>query len=138
VMFCTGGIRCEPASAMFLSAGFDKENLYQLEGGIVKYAEKYGNDGFYEGKCFVFDDRLALLVNTQDGGTSVGECLNCGTSTDLHRNCMNKFCNRLFLSCDACYEKFQNTCSQPCSEMALNPANLRPPRLSKDILHRNK
>jgi len=62
VMFCTGGIRCEPASAYFINAGFDPNNLYQLEGGIVKYAEKYGDQGYYEGKCFVFDDRMALNI----------------------------------------------------------------------------
>ncbi|PIY92871.1 MAG: rhodanese domain-containing protein, partial [Candidatus Magasanikbacteria bacterium CG_4_10_14_0_8_um_filter_42_12] len=66
VMYCTGGIRCEPATALFVKYGFDKKNVYHLEGGIVKYAEKYGNEGFFEGKCFTFDDRIAIAINTTD------------------------------------------------------------------------
>ncbi len=114
VTFCTGGIRCEPATAFLLQHGFDPKNLYQLEGGIVKYAEKYGNDGFYEGKCFVFDDRIAVPVNTSDTAVIVGKCKHCGTKNDTYRNCANRFCNALFLACDMCNATFTNACSEAC------------------------
>lgn len=136
VMFCTGGIRCEPASSYFLSKGFDQKFLYQLEGGIVKYAEKYGNEGFYEGKCFVFDDRMAVPVNTSESATIVGNCLHCQTTTDVYRNCANKFCNKLFLGCEACVNEFSHTCSAACKEVVLNPDNVRP--FSVPMMHRNK
>ncbi|MCB9798367.1 rhodanese-related sulfurtransferase [Candidatus Nomurabacteria bacterium] len=138
VMFCTGGIRCEPASAMFIAAGFDRSNLYQLEGGIVKYAEKYGNDGFYEGKCFVFDDRMAVGINDSTSALTIGNCRHCEVESDVHRNCANKFCNRLFLACDGCNEALYNACSSECVEATANPVNVRPPRLGQKVLHRNK
>lgn len=138
VMFCTGGIRCEPASAMFIAAGFDKKDLYQLDGGIVKYAEKYGNDGFYEGKCFVFDDRMAVGINDTVQALTIGNCRHCEVASDVHRNCANKFCNRLFLACDDCNDKFYNTCAHDCVEAIADPVNVRPPRLGQKVLHRNK
>lgn len=132
VMFCTGGIRCEPASAMFLSAGFDRENLFQLEGGIVKYAEKYGDDGFYEGKCFVFDDRIALPVNTSETAVVTGKCLHCDTLNDTYRNCAYAECNKLFLACDGCIDAFTGTCSALCqSAIQKNTSDIRPPRVGK-------
>lgn len=137
VMFCTGGIRCEPASAYFLAHGFDKENIYQLEGGIVKYAEKYGDAGYYEGKCFVFDERVAVPVDTTENAKIVGKCYLCGSLNDIYRNCAYRVCNRLFLACDTCNETFNNTCSSECKEAILNPEELRPPRL-KTCEHRNK
>lgn len=139
VMFCTGGIRCEPASALFIKYGFDRKNVYHLEGGIVKYAEKYGNDGFYEGKCFVFDERIAVPVNTSPDAKIVGNCLHCNTNIDIYRNCANKYCNKLFIACDVCNEKMINTCSNECVEVIQNPTNIRPPH-TNDVhsLHRNK
>ena len=98
VMFCTGGIRCEPASAQFIARGFDPKNIYQLEGGIVKYAEKYGNEGFYEGKCYVFDERIAVPVNTSETAVVVGKCHHCQATEDTYRNCANKFCNLHFVA----------------------------------------
>lgn len=139
VMFCTGGIRCEPASALFVKYGFDRKNVYHLEGGIVKYAEKYGNDGFYEGKCFVFDERIAVAVNTSPDAKVVGNCLHCNLNIDIYRNCANKYCNKLFIACDGCNEKMTNTCCTACIEAVQNPDNLRPPH-TNDVhsLHRNK
>lgn len=136
VMFCTGGIRCEPASAQFLARGFDPKQIYQLDGGIVKYAEKYGDEGYYEGKCFVFDDRIAIPIDTTENAKVVGDCVHCDEANDQYRNCHNKHCNQLFIACDACNEVFQNTCSAECKELALVPENVRPPRLK--VLHRNK
>jgi UPF0176 protein len=128
VLFCTGGIRCEPATAMFLQAGFDRSNLFQLEGGIVKYAEKYGDDGFYEGKCFVFDDRIAIPINTTDTAVVTGHCSHCNTANDSYYNCLNKFCNKLFLSCATCIEEFQGCCSSACATAIESPGMVRPPR----------
>lgn len=130
VMYCTGGIRCEPASAYFIKHGFDKENLYQLEGGIVKYGEKYGDEGFFEGKCFVFDDRITVPVNRTDTAVVVGTCYLCDTPCDMYRNCMNKHCNRLYLCCDECSEKMHTTCQESCKQAIRDTDNIRSPRLS--------
>lgn len=136
VMFCTGGIRCEPASAYFIEKGFDPKQIFQLEGGIVKYAEKYGNDGFYEGKCFVFDERIAVPVNTSETAKVLGNCIHCNANDDTYRNCAHKFCNKLFLACGACNEKFANTCSVECQNIISDAGQMRPPRMK--VLHRNK
>ena len=128
VMFCTGGIRCEPASAQFIARGFDPKNIYQLEGGIVKYAEKYGREGFYEGKCYVFDERIAVPVNTSETAVVVGKCHHCQATEDTYRNCANKFCNLHFVACDACNEAHRNTCSMTCENIVCEPANMRPMR----------
>ncbi len=136
VMFCTGGIRCEPASAYFIAQGFDPSLIYQLEGGIVKYAEKYGNEGFYEGKCFVFDDRLSISINTSDSAVIVGHCYHCDQFNDIYHNCANKWCNKLFLACDSCHEKYHGTCSLSCQIIINDPVNVRP--FHTPVLHRNK
>lgn len=139
VTFCTGGIRCEPATAMLVAAGIDRENIYQLEGGIVKYGEKYGNEGFYEGKCFVFDDRVAVPINTLPTAPIIGNCLHCTVSCDHYRNCANKFCNKLFIACDSCNESFENTCTSDCEAMIQNEKNIRPPTaVTVKAMHRNK
>lgn len=138
VMFCTGGIRCEPASAQFLAHGFDPENIYQLEGGIVKYAEKYGDEGYYEGKCFVFDERIAIPIDTTENAVVLGNCLHCDANVDTYRNCANKFCNKLFIGCDNCVEKMDNTCQSACQNMIKDPENVRPFRTKTQQRHRNK
>jgi UPF0176 protein len=132
VMFCTGGIRCEPASAMFLSAGFERDNLFQLDGGIVKYAEKYGDDGYYEGKCFVFDDRIAVPVNTSSTAVVTGRCIHCDVLSDVYRNCAYAECNKLFLACDGCDEQLTGTCGVLCQDaIQKNTSDIRPPRVGK-------
>lgn len=136
VMFCTGGIRCEPASAYFIEKGFDAKDIFQLEGGIVKYAEKYGDEGYYEGKCFVFDERIVVPVDTTENAKVVGKCHYCEGLNDTYRNCAYRSCNLLFLACDSCNEEHQNTCSDECIEMTKDPNELRPPRTK--TLHRNK
>lgn len=140
VMYCTGGIRCEPATALFVKYGFDKKNMYHLQGGIVTYAEKYGNEGFFEGKCFTFDDRLAIEINKSDSAVVLGNCELCDTTCDQYRNCLNKFCNKLFIGCDACVEKMENTCKAECQEIIRDAENMRSPRANMKIkpLHRNK
>lgn len=137
VMFCTGGIRCEPASAMFLAHGFDRDHIYQLEGGIVKYAEKYGNEGYYEGKCFVFDDRVAVPVDTTENAKILGNCYHCAQVCDEYTNCINSGCNLLYISCTECLNRTENCCSVECQEIIKNPAVRRTPR-HKVGQHRNK
>lgn len=139
VTFCTGGIRCEPATAMLVAAGIPHKNMYQLEGGIVKYGEKYGNEGFYEGKCFVFDERIAVPVNLSLDAPVIGNCLHCTVSTDHYRNCANKWCNKLFIACESCNEKFFNTCGTDCQKIIEDEKNIRPASaLSVKQIHRNK
>ncbi|MFB6182276.1 MAG: rhodanese-related sulfurtransferase [Candidatus Magasanikbacteria bacterium] len=122
VLFCTGGIRCEPASAMLINNGFDPDNLYQLEGGIMKYVDKYGDEGFYIGDCFVFDDRVSIEVDD----SIPSECDICNEPCKKYRNCMNKHCNKLFIGCNGCMKELNNACSQECKDFIQNPDNKRP------------
>ncbi len=137
VTFCTGGIRCELATPQLFAAGFKPENVYQLDGGIIKYAQTYGNDGFFEGKCFVFDDRIAIPVNTTAQAVIIGQCSHCRTTNDIYRNCRNAVCNKLFIACDACHAAFSGTCSEECQNIIADPSCIRPERI-KVPLHRNK
>lgn len=113
VMYCTGGIRCEKASAWFKHKGFD--NVYQLEGGIIKYAhdvEKEGIENKFIGKNFVFDERLGERI-TDD---VIAHCHQCGKPADTHTNCKNVTCNLLFIQCEECATKYEGTCSDECQE----------------------
>ena len=112
VMYCTGGIRCEKASAFFKHNGF--EQVYQLDGGIIEYAkqaEEQGLDNKFKGKNFVFDERLGERISDE----VVSNCHQCGASCDSHVNCANDACHLLFIQCDSCQEKFENCCSEKCS-----------------------
>lgn len=119
VMYCTGGIRCEKASAWFKHKGF--ENVHQLEGGIIEYArqiEEKNLENRFKGKNFVFDERRAERIT--DDVLSV--CHQCGESGDDHTNCVNTGCNLLFIQCTACADKYENTCSEECqSVVSLSP-----------------
>jgi len=111
VMYCTGGIRCEKASAWFKHKGF--KNVHQLEGGIIKYANDCKNEGLenrFIGKNFVFDERRAERI-TDD---VIAVCHQCGNPADVHTNCANEACHLLFIQCDECKEKFDNCCSDEC------------------------
>lgn len=113
VMYCTGGIRCEKASAWFKHKGFEK--VYQLEGGIIKYAhdvEQEGLENKFIGKNFVFDERLGERI-TED---IIAHCHQCGKSSDTHTNCKNVSCNLLFIQCEECASKYEGTCSEDCHE----------------------
>ena len=114
VMYCTGGIRCEKASAWFKHRGF--ENVHQLEGGIIKYAndaKERGIENKFIGKNFVFDERRGERI-TED---IVSICHQCGKPADVHTNCVNDACHLLFIQCDACKEKMENCCSSDCQTM---------------------
>lgn len=98
VTYCTGGIRCEVISAMMKKRGFT--DVYQIDGGIVKYGEAYGDDGLWEGSLRVFDDRMT--VNFSDKAKTIGRCVHCGGKTSNFENCAYTECNDLVLICSDC------------------------------------
>lgn len=110
--YCTGGIKCEKASALLLHHGF--EQVYQLHGGIIKYGKEAGGKDF-EGKCYVFDNRVAVDVNSVNPSI-VSTCRNCGKRTPKMINCANPECNEHFTQCDECGEKMLGCCSVLCME----------------------
>lgn len=118
VMYCTGGIRCEKASAFLKHKGF--KDVYHLEGGIIKYtrdARAKGLPNKFIGKNFVFDERLHERI-TDD---IIAKCHQCGEAFDEHVNCANKACNLLFIQCPSCATKYNHCCSDECKEIAALP-----------------
>lgn len=121
LMYCTGGIRCERASAYLKSKGIAKE-VYQVEGGIHRYVEQFP-DGFFKGKNYVFDARITMQVNN----VILGKCLICKTSCDDYMNCLNAECNKHFIGCKDCVIKLNETCSDNCNNLvAQNKVRTRP------------
>lgn len=114
IMYCTGGIRCEKASAYMKHNGF--KNVFHLEGGIIQYAnmvkEKNLQNKFH-GKNFVFDDRLGEKI----GDEIISVCHQCGKPADTHTNCVNPGCHLLFIQCDECREKYEGCCSENCRDI---------------------
>lgn len=98
VTYCTGGIRCEVISSMMKKRGFT--DVYQIDGGIVKYGEAYGDDGLWEGSLRVFDNRMT--VNFSDHTATIGECTHCQGKTSNFENCAHMECNELVLICEDC------------------------------------
>lgn len=98
VTYCTGGIRCEILSMLMKKRGF--KEVYQINGGIVKYGETFGDDGLWEGSLYVFDDRMGTKFT--DKAKDIGECIHCGAKTSNYDNCANKQCNALVLICEDC------------------------------------
>lgn len=98
VTYCTGGIRCEILSPLMKNRGF--KNVYQMDGGIAKYGEAYGDDGLWEGSLYVFDDRMGL--DFSDHAKVIGSCIHCGGKTSNYENCALKSCNDLVLICRSC------------------------------------
>jgi UPF0176 protein len=114
IMYCTGGIRCEKASAYLLHKGFN--NVYHLEGGIIHYANTVREKGLpnkFKGKNFVFDDRLGERITDE----IIAKCHQCGEPADTHTNCINSACHLLFIQCDACAKKYDGCCSSACQEV---------------------
>lgn len=111
--YCTGDIRCEYLSAYMNHKGF--EEVYHLDGGIVKYGQEFGDDGLWEGKCFVFDDRMNIAFSEK--ATDIGKCVHCSGNTSNHENCANVACNRLVLVCSACAN--QDLCEQCALDAAV-------------------
>lgn len=114
VMYCTGGIRCEKASAYYKHKGF--KNVFQLEGGIINYTrevESQGLENKFIGKNFVFDERRSEKI-TDD---VIANCHQCGNPADTHVNCANDACHLLFIQCEECKEEMQGCCSSRCQEI---------------------
>lgn len=109
VIYCTGGIRCEKASAYMSERGFS--NVYQLEGGIINFCQQFPNT-IWEGKCFVFDKRLMTDLNQKN--KPITKCKNCGEICDLYKNCKNVYCDKLVIICAKCQEKLHGCCSKKC------------------------
>jgi UPF0176 protein len=138
IMYCTGGIRCEKASAYLLHRGF--KNVFHLEGGIINYAnivKEEGLDNKFIGKNFVFDDRLGERISEE----VIASCHQCGKPADTHTNCSNQACHLLFIQCDACAEKYSGCCCEECQQVYHLPEEeqktLRKGK-SKDVLVFNK
>ncbi len=113
IMYCTGGIRCEKASAYMLHNGF--KNVFHLEGGIINYARQVKENDEHSrfiGKNFVFDNRLGERI-TED---IIARCHQCGKPCDSHTNCVNDGCHLLFIQCDECKQKYNGCCSIECKE----------------------
>ncbi len=109
--YCTGDIRCEYLSAYMKHKGF--KDVYHLDGGIVKYGETYGDDGLWEGKCYVFDKRMKL--NFSVAGTDIGTCVHCGEKTSRQVNCADASCNRQFVVCKKCSQAHRTACERHAS-----------------------
>lgn len=113
IMYCTGGIRCEKASAYYLHKGF--KNVFMVDGGIIEYARQCKEQGLpnkFLGKNFVFDERLGERISED----VVALCHQCGKPCDTHINCANEACHLLFIQCEACAEKFDRCCSSKCAD----------------------
>jgi len=118
LMYCTGGIRCEKASAYFKHKGF--QNVFQLEGGIIEYTRQVKDQALenkFIGKNFVFDERRGERI-TDD---IIAQCHQCGELSDEHVNCANEACHLLFIQCASCQEKMQSCCSDSCQEIIQLP-----------------
>lgn len=110
VTYCTGGIKCEKASAYLIERGFT--NVYQLHGGIIKYGIEAGGEDF-EGKCYVFDNRLTADVNSVNPSV-ISKCHVCQQPSDRMVNCANPDCNDHLAICEACGETYEGACSTDC------------------------
>ena len=118
IMYCTGGIRCEKASAYMLHRGF--KNVFHLEGGIINYANKVKEAALpnkFHGKNFVFDERLGERITDE----IIAKCHQCGQPADTHTNCKNQACHLLFIQCEACAEKYNGCCSEECTAVLAMP-----------------
>jgi UPF0176 protein len=119
VTYCTGGIRCEILSAVMLNRGF--KEVYQIEGGIVRYGERFRDKGLWEGALYVFDGRMN--INFSDEAKVIGECEACGGATNDFRNCTNLGCKDLVLLCD--------TCATDSANLECKPSHTRGRRLQE-------
>ena len=122
IMYCTGGIRCEKASAYLLHNGF--QNVFHLEGGIIHYAntvKEKGIENKFLGKNFVFDDRLGERV----GDEVIATCHQCGNAADNHTNCKNEGCHLLFIQCPNCAAQYEGCCSKECQDIMHMPEEAR-------------
>ncbi len=111
ITYCTGGIRCEKASAYMVEQGF--KDVYQLEGGIVSFTRKFPNT-FWEGGIFVFDERRVIVPNSDHKLKHVAKCYYCGKPSSYYINCHNRDCDKIIITCHECKEKNEYCCSDEC------------------------
>lgn len=111
LMYCTGGIRCELFSPMLKEKGFEK--VFQLKGGVIRYGNEEGSK-HWDGKLFVFDDRMTVPLSNEETKT-ISHCHECGCEAETFYNCAHMDCNDLFISCPSCAEKLQGCCSKECT-----------------------
>lgn len=120
VTYCTGGIRCEVLSSLMINRGF--KEVYQIDGGIVKYGEAYGDNGLWQGSLRVFDDRMT--VDFSDQAAVIGRCSHCGAATNNYENCILASCNDLVLICQACTAHPERQFhSEACRQLGQVPQN---------------
>lgn len=134
VMYCTGGIRCEKASAWYKHRGF--KNVHQLEGGIIKYARDCNENGLenkFIGKNFVFDERRGERISDD----VIAVCHQCGAPCDTHTNCANDACHLLFIQCDTCKSEYSGCCSKECEDITMLPVEEQK-ALRKGLQNSNK
>lgn len=113
--YCTGGIRCEKFSGMLLKEGI--KDVSQLKGGIINYSKDRRTRGsMFEGKCYVFDERISVEVNFAEGYTLIGKCYHCGKPHDRYVNCAHLSCHFQFICCEECEIKYKRSCSKECEE----------------------
>ncbi len=132
LLYCTGGVRCEKASAWLRHHGF--KNVYQLYGGIIHYANEIKQKGLtskFRGKNFVFDERLAERVSDE----IIARCHFCQTPCDRHLNCANDACHKLMIQCEACREKLSSCCSAECAQIIALPLSQQK-KAKKEFLER--
>lgn len=134
LMYCTGGIRCEKASAYFKHKGF--KNVFQMQGGIIEYArevETQGLENKFLGKNFVFDNRMGERISDD----IISSCHQCGKPCDTHTNCANDACHLLFIQCEECAAKMDACCSEECKHIhSLPPEEQK--ELRKGKIYSNK
>ncbi|HLC97057.1 MAG TPA: rhodanese-related sulfurtransferase [Candidatus Nanoarchaeia archaeon] len=111
VTYCTGGIRCEKASAYLRKKGY--KNVYQLHGGILQYGRECGN-AYWEGKCFVFDQRGAVDIDPENQSKPITICIYCRSPCAKYHNCALESCDKRFIACPECAQQFDNCCSKKC------------------------
>ncbi|MBL7764645.1 MAG: rhodanese-related sulfurtransferase [Chitinophagaceae bacterium] len=122
IMYCTGGIRCEKASAYMLHHGF--KQVYHIEGGIIHYAQTAREKGLpnkFLGKNFVFDERMGERISDD----VIAQCHQCGKPADTHTNCLNNACHLLFIQCEECAKKMNGCCSKVCQDFYAMPEEVR-------------
>ena len=136
LLYCTGGIRCEKASAYWKHKGFKSVN--QLNGGIINYTKTVRENGLenkFKGKNFVFDDRLGERISKD----VVSNCHQCGVVSDDHTNCQNLNCNLLFIQCNKCKVAYNNCCSPNCVSVVKLPIEKQKKlRRKKRVFHSHK
>jgi UPF0176 protein len=124
ISYCTGGIRCEKLTGVLINKGFT--NVHQLDGGIITYGQDSEVQGrLFDGKCYVFDERIAVGINRTDEDVIISHCHHCGQPSDRYINCVNDDCHKKHFCCVACEVVHESLCSEACREYVLNHPNRR-------------